>query len=53
MEQPVYKYIFAALVAGILACGAYIAWLLLQPAPQAEVYANATLVWEGLRHALC
>jgi len=51
MEEKIFKYIFAALLAGIIICAAGIAWLLLRPEPKTEIFSDAVLVWEGFRHA--
>ena len=50
MEDRSYKIICAALLAGIIACAAIIAWLLLRPEPRAQVFTDAVLVREGLIH---
>ena len=47
-----YPWIMAALVAGILACLALIAHMLLSGPPQPAYYPDAQLVLEGMCHAL-
>lgn len=46
-----YAWIFAALIAGILACIILIACMLFSPAPQAAYHPGAHLVMEVLSHA--
>lgn len=47
----IYAWIFAALVLGILACLAAIAWMLLTPPAAARLGAGAQYVWEVVLHA--
>lgn len=46
-----YRLLCALMIAGIACCCGCIAHLLLQGAPRAQVFADATLVWEGFSHA--
>lgn len=52
MTDRSYRFIFAALIAGICICIAQILWLL-QAMPRSETFTEATLVQEVLHHAFC
>lgn len=51
MTASTYKFLCALMIAGIIVCCGCIVHLLLQGAPHVQVFADATLVREGMAHA--